>query len=175
MKSTQAHEMTSSLSVTFVGCYFLLFLLMTHSQYLLPGLPDLLKSHRLSYKKFLHNGIDEEFDLLSAKTELNEEEIFYEGLKLNHIDELSPSQVESLDYIYHAEEKIFLVPKRTLEDSLRGRQSHSFHLFIPLEVKILPFQDELDSSYLSGSKFLHSPHAHHEDPEPSSRPFFRKG
>jgi len=145
---------------------------MTHSQYLLPGLPDLLKSHRLSYKKFLHNGIDEEFDLLSAKTELNEEEIFYEGLKLNHIDELSPSQVESLDYIYHAEEKIFLVPKRTLEDSLRGRQSHSFHLFIPLEVKILPFQDELDSSYLSGSKFLHSPHAHHEDPEPSSRPFF---
>ena len=129
---------------------------MTHSQYLLPGLPDLLKSHRLSYKKFLHNGIDEEFDLLSAKTELNEEEIFYEGLKLNHIDELSPSQVESLDYIYHAEEKIFLVPKRTLEDSLRGRQSHSFHLFIPLEVKILPFQDELDRSYFSGGKFLKS-------------------
>ena len=127
---------------------------MTHSQYLLPGLPDLLKSHRLSYKKFLHNGIDEEFDLLSAKTELNEEEIFYEGLKLNHIDELSPSQVESLDYIYHAEEKIFLVPKRTLEDSLRGRQSHSFHLFIPLEVKILPFQDELDTSYFVGANIL---------------------
>ena len=127
---------------------------MTHSQYLLPGLPDLLKSHRLSYKKFLHNGIDEEFDLLSAKTELNEEEIFYEGLKLNHIDELSPSQVESLDYIYHAEEKIFLVPQRTLEDSLRGRQSHSFHLFIPLEVKILPFQDELDTSHFVGANPL---------------------
>jgi hypothetical protein len=120
---------------------------MTHSQYLLPALPDLLKSHRLSYKKFLHNGIDEEFDLLSAKTELNEEELFYEGLKLSYIDELSPSQVESLDYIYHPEEKIFLIPKRTLEDSLRGRQSHSFHLFVPLEVKIFPFQDELDPTH----------------------------
>jgi DNA-directed RNA polymerase subunit beta len=120
---------------------------MTHSQYLLPALPDLLKSHRLSYKKFLHNGIDEEFDLLSAKTELNEEELFYEGLKLSYVDELSPSQVESLDYIYHPEEKIFLIPKRTLEDSLRGRQSHSFHLFVPLEVKILPFQDELDPTH----------------------------
>ena len=125
---------------------FLLFLLMTHSQYLLPALPDLLKSHRLSYKKFLHNGMNEEFDLLSAKTELNEEEIFYEGLKLSYVDEISPSQVESLDYIYHPEEKIFLIPKRTLEDSLRGRQSHSFHLFVPFEVKILPFEDELDST-----------------------------
>ena len=82
---------------------------MKHSQYLLPALPDLLKSHRLSYKKFLHNGIDEEFHLLSAKTELNEEELFYESLKFHHVDELSPSHIESLDYIYHPEEKIFLM------------------------------------------------------------------
>ena len=117
---------------------------MTHSPYLLPGLPDLLKSHRLSYKKFLHHGINEEFDLLSAKTEFNEEKVFYESIQLSHVDEISPSHVESLDYIYHPEEKIFLIPKRNLEESLRGRQSHSFNLFVPLEVKIYPFQDEFD-------------------------------